>query len=47
MGLRSLEEFILPLMLQALTGLKFLTLDEEEFVVEKVINSLAALAEVI
>ncbi|KAI9679454.1 MAG: Serine/threonine-protein kinase [Caeruleum heppii] len=38
MGGQSFEEFILPLMVQALT-------DPEEFVVEKVIRSLATLAE--
>ncbi|KAG1450049.1 hypothetical protein G6F46_010280 [Rhizopus delemar] len=37
-GARSLEEYILPLMIQALT-------DPEEFVVEKVLNSLASLAD--
>ncbi|KAI9279542.1 hypothetical protein BY458DRAFT_584681 [Sporodiniella umbellata] len=37
-GSRSLEEYILPLMVQALT-------DSEEFVVEKVLNSLASLAD--
>ncbi|KAI8926108.1 hypothetical protein BC831DRAFT_246086 [Entophlyctis helioformis] len=37
-GMRSLEEYILPLMVQALT-------DAEEFVVEKVLNSLTSLAE--
>lgn len=37
-GARSLEEYILPLMIQALT-------DSEEFVVEKVLNSLASLAD--
>ncbi|KAJ3026711.1 Serine/threonine-protein kinase, partial [Rhizophlyctis rosea] len=37
-GGRSLEEYILPLMVQALT-------DAEEFVVEKVLNSLTSLAE--
>ncbi|KAJ3044348.1 Serine/threonine-protein kinase, partial [Rhizophlyctis rosea] len=37
-GGRSLEEYILPLMVQALT-------DSEEFVVEKVLNSLTSLAE--
>ncbi|RUS22693.1 hypothetical protein BC937DRAFT_87736 [Endogone sp. FLAS-F59071] len=37
-GGRSLEEYILPLMIQALT-------DSEEFVVEKVLNSLTSLAE--
>jgi phosphoinositide-3-kinase regulatory subunit 4 len=38
LGGRSLEEYILPLTFQALT-------DAEEFVVEKVLTSLAALAE--
>ncbi|TPX43846.1 hypothetical protein SeMB42_g04554 [Synchytrium endobioticum] len=38
-GARSLEEYILPLMVQALT-------DSEEFVVERVLNSLTSLAEV-
>ncbi|KAJ8663211.1 hypothetical protein O0I10_001388 [Lichtheimia ornata] len=37
-GARSLEEYILPLMVQALT-------DAEEFVVEKVLNTYASLAE--
>lgn len=37
-GARSLEEYILPLMIQALT-------DAEEFVVEKVLNSLTSLAD--
>eukprot|EP00842_Homolaphlyctis_polyrhiza_P006602 jgi/Hompol1/6943/HPOL_000975-RA len=37
-GMRSLEEYILPLMIQALT-------DSEEFVVEKVLSSLTSLAE--
>ncbi|CEI91815.1 hypothetical protein RMCBS344292_06093 [Rhizopus microsporus] len=37
-GARSLEEYILPLMIQALT-------DPEEFVVEKVLNSLTSLAD--
>ncbi|KAI9313626.1 hypothetical protein BX666DRAFT_1978506 [Dichotomocladium elegans] len=37
-GARSLEEYILPLMVQALT-------DGEEFVVEKVLNSFTSLAE--
>ncbi|KAI8337040.1 hypothetical protein BC941DRAFT_513702 [Chlamydoabsidia padenii] len=37
-GARSLEEYILPLMVQALT-------DAEEFVVEKVLNSLTSLAD--
>ncbi|CAG8444654.1 3441_t:CDS:10 [Ambispora leptoticha] len=37
-GGRSLEEYILPLMIQSLT-------DSEEFVVEKVLNSLTSLAE--
>ncbi|ORX62898.1 ARM repeat-containing protein [Hesseltinella vesiculosa] len=37
-GARSLEEYILPLMVQALT-------DSEEFVVEKVLNSLTSLAD--
>ncbi|ORZ03447.1 hypothetical protein BCR43DRAFT_483381 [Syncephalastrum racemosum] len=37
-GALSLEEYILPLMVQALT-------DAEEFVVEKVLNSLASLAD--
>jgi phosphoinositide-3-kinase regulatory subunit 4 len=37
-GGRSLEEYILPLTLQALT-------DSEEFVVEKVLGSLTSLAE--
>ncbi|CAG8782882.1 15976_t:CDS:2, partial [Acaulospora colombiana] len=35
---RSLEEYILPLMIQSLS-------DSEEFVVEKVLNSLTSLAE--
>ncbi|KAI9485192.1 MAG: armadillo-type protein [Benjaminiella poitrasii] len=37
-GAQSLEEYILPLMIQALT-------DAEEFVVEKVLNSLTSLAD--
>ncbi|CAO3608965.1 unnamed protein product [Cunninghamella blakesleeana] len=37
-GARSLEEYILPLMIQALT-------DPQEFVVEKVLNSLTSLAD--
>ncbi|KAI7899371.1 uncharacterized protein BX663DRAFT_555007 [Cokeromyces recurvatus] len=37
-GARSLEEYILPLMIQALT-------DAEEFVVEKVLNSFTSLAD--
>ncbi|OBZ87474.1 putative serine/threonine-protein kinase VPS15 [Choanephora cucurbitarum] len=37
-GAKSLEEYILPLMIQALT-------DAEEFVVEKVLNSLTSLAD--
>ncbi|KAG0188811.1 Serine/threonine-protein kinase [Apophysomyces sp. BC1034] len=37
-GSRSLEEYILPLMIQALT-------DAEEFVVDKVLNSLTSLAD--
>ncbi|KAK6098874.1 Serine/threonine-protein kinase [Batrachochytrium dendrobatidis] len=37
-GIRSLDEYILPLMVQALT-------DSEEFVVEKVLGSLTSLAE--
>ena len=37
-GMRGLEEYILPLMVQALT-------DSEEFVVEKVLNSITSLAE--
>nr|KAJ3420459.1 Serine/threonine-protein kinase [Polyrhizophydium stewartii] len=37
-GMRSLDEYILPLMVQALT-------DSEEYVVEKVLNSLTSLAE--
>ncbi|CAO3595679.1 unnamed protein product [Absidia cylindrospora] len=37
-GARSLEEYILPLMIQALT-------DAEEFVVERVLNSLTSLAD--
>jgi phosphoinositide-3-kinase, regulatory subunit 4 len=46
-GTRSIEEFILPLMMQALTG-TFNTdlIDAEEFVVEVVMNSLASLAEI-
>ncbi|KAI9096422.1 hypothetical protein DFS34DRAFT_581299 [Phlyctochytrium arcticum] len=54
-GGRSLEEYILPLMIQALTG-KFLSfyrlrhyakllIDSEEFVVEKALNALTSLAE--
>ncbi|KAI8142350.1 hypothetical protein BJV82DRAFT_614613 [Fennellomyces sp. T-0311] len=37
-GARSLDEYILPLMIQALT-------DAEEFVIEKVLNSLTSLAD--
>jgi phosphoinositide-3-kinase regulatory subunit 4 len=62
-GGRSLEEYILPLMIQSLSGIikiwkytaimiKILNtfiflilLDSEEFVVEKVLNSLTSLAE--
>ncbi|KAF9204955.1 Serine/threonine-protein kinase [Haplosporangium sp. Z 27] len=50
-GGRSLEEYILPLMVQALTGKchtdrKYLgCLDSEEFVVEKVLKSLASLCD--
>ncbi|RKO92149.1 hypothetical protein BDK51DRAFT_20317 [Blyttiomyces helicus] len=43
-GGRSLEEYILPLMIQALTG-KYLHSNAEEFVVEKVLNALTSLAE--
>ena len=46
-GSRSLEEFILPLMVQAFTGFTIAhSIDSEEFVVEKVLNSLASLAEI-
>ena len=59
-GARSLEEYILPLMIQALTGVLYLLIwrkltflltdsqltDSEEFVVERVLNSLTSLAEV-
>jgi phosphoinositide-3-kinase regulatory subunit 4 len=52
-GMDSLEHYILPCILQALTGKFFIIqneiviyfLDEEEFVIDKAVNSLASLCE--